>query len=41
MASQIPGEIPTMPKGKNPFQLRFDLLCLAKDILEQLSLIHI
>jgi len=36
MASQIPGEhTPTTPKGKNPFQLRFDLLCLAKDILEQ------
>jgi hypothetical protein len=34
MASQLPGEQPT-PKGKSPFQLRFDILHLAKDILEQ------
>lgn len=34
MASQLPGELPT-PQGKSPFQLRFDILHLAKDILEQ------
>ena len=34
MASQLPGEQPP-PKGKSPFQLRFDILHLAKDILEQ------
>ena len=34
MASQLPGETPT-PKGKSPYQLRFDILHLAKEILEQ------
>ncbi len=36
MASQLPGEQPTPARqGKNPFELRFDILHLAKDILEQ------
>jgi hypothetical protein len=34
MASQIPGD-QSKAKTKNPYQMRFDLLHLAKDILEQ------
>jgi|TARA_R110000824_G_scaffold54351_19_gene149979 hypothetical protein len=34
MASQMPGDAPT-PNTMNPYQMRFDLLHLAKDILEQ------
>tara|TARA_Y100000593_G_scaffold45131_1_gene85920 strand:- start:269 stop:493 length:225 start_codon:yes stop_codon:yes gene_type:complete len=26
---------PVYPKGRNPYEMRFDLLHLAKDILEQ------
>ena len=36
MASKIPGNTPTLDTatGRNPYEMRFDLLHLAKDILE-------
>lgn len=35
MSSQLPTEAPPSKNSKNPYQMRFDLLTLARDILEQ------
>ncbi len=35
MSSQTPDGIAVEPSGRNPYEMRFDLLHLAKDMLEQ------